>query len=112
MLRPSEARAFPHRNVIMKALGLKEQAELEFFRRRARRGDIYLLCSDGLTDMVEDEDIEEILCYGGPIEEMCTKLVEAAMDAGGHDNITVLLAQYGGAKAGEITADYEAPKPL
>ena len=97
MIRPSEARAFPHRNVIMKALGLKEQAELEFFRRKAVRGDIYLLCSDGLTDMIDDDEIEGILAGGASdLEGACRRLIEAAMDAGGHDNITVLLAEYGG----------------
>jgi protein phosphatase len=96
MIRPEEARYFPHKNVIMKALGLKERAELEFFRRRARPGDVYLLCSDGLTDMVEDEDIEGILAVGGSLEDRCQALQDAAMDAGGHDNITVVLVEYDG----------------
>ncbi|MBM4394118.1 MAG: Stp1/IreP family PP2C-type Ser/Thr phosphatase [Deltaproteobacteria bacterium] len=96
MIRPEDAKNFPHRNVIMKALGLKERAELEFFRRRVRKGDVYLLSSDGLTDMVEDEEIEEILADGGSLEEMCQKLVDAAMESGGHDNITVMLVEYRG----------------
>ena len=95
MIKPEEARNFPHRNVIMKALGLKERAELEFFRRKAVKGDIYLLCSDGLSDMVEDEDLEAILRTDGTLEDRCQWLVDAAMEAGGHDNITVLLAEYG-----------------
>jgi protein phosphatase len=78
----------------MKALGLKERAELEFFRRRAQKDDLYLLCSDGLTDMVEDDEIARILAADGSLEDRCQKLVDAAMEAGGHDNITVLLAEY------------------
>jgi protein phosphatase len=94
MIKPSDARAFPHRNVIMKALGLKERAELEFFRRRAQKDDLYLLCSDGLTDMIDDDEIARILERDGTLEDRCQRLVDAAMEAGGHDNITVLLAEY------------------
>jgi len=94
MITPAEARHFPHRNVIMKALGLKDRAELEFFRRRTKPGDVYLLCSDGLTDMVEDDDIEAILLAEGSNEARAKKLVDAALEAGGHDNITVLLVDY------------------
>lgn len=93
MIKPSEARSFPHRNVIMKALGLKERAEMEFFRRRIVRGDLYVLCSDGLTDMVEDDEIERILTCGDPLQERCDALVDAALDAGGVDNVTVALVE-------------------
>jgi protein phosphatase len=93
MIRPSDARSFPHRNVIMKALGLKERAEMEFFRRRTQRGDLYLLCSDGLTDMIEDDEIERILTGGGTLQERCDSLVEAALDGGGVDNVTVALVE-------------------
>lgn len=94
MIRPADARTFPYRNVIMKALGLREKADVEFFKRRASPCDIYLLCSDGLTDMVEDEDIEHILGSDGTLGERCQRLVDAAMEAGGFDNITALLIEY------------------
>ncbi|MBL6974355.1 MAG: Stp1/IreP family PP2C-type Ser/Thr phosphatase [Deltaproteobacteria bacterium] len=94
MIRPADARSFPYRNVIMKALGLKERADLEFFKRRARPCDIYLLCSDGLTDMVEDHDIRQILKSDGTLEDRCRWLIDAAMDAGGFDNITAALVEY------------------
>jgi len=96
MLRPEDARTFPHRNVIMKALGLKERADVEFFRRRARKDDLYLLCSDGLTDMVEDVVIQGILADGGSLDEMCQRLVDEALERGGHDNVTVALVEYRG----------------
>ncbi len=91
MIRPSEARSFPYRNVIMKAIGLSERAQVDFFRRRVRRGDLYLLCSDGLTDMVDDEAIRGILMGPGSLKERASRLIQAAEDAGGHDNITVVL---------------------
>lgn len=94
MIKPSEARTFPYRNVIMRALGLKERADIEFFRRRAEEGDLYLLCTDGLTDMIEDRLIADIMMSAGSLEERCQRLVDAAMEAGGLDNITVLLAEY------------------
>lgn len=94
MIKPEDAAAFPHKNVIMKALGLKPRAEMEFFRRRAVKGDVYLLCSDGLTDMITDDAIEAILSRGGEIEDLCQDLIGAAMTSGGHDNITALLVGY------------------
>lgn len=93
MIRPSEARSFPYRNVILKAIGLSERASMDFFKRRVRRGDLYLLCSDGLTEMVEDEAISRILVGPGSLEDRGHRLVEAALEAGGHDNITVVLVR-------------------
>lgn len=93
MIHPSEARSFPHRNVIMKALGLRERADIEFFRRRTQPGDLYLLCSDGLNDMLEDEMIQELLNEGGSLDDRSRRLVDAALDAGGVDNVTVTLIE-------------------
>jgi protein phosphatase len=93
MIHPSEARSFPHRNVIMKALGLRERADVEFFRRRVMPGDVYLLCSDGLNDMLEDEVIEAILNQGGSLSQRTHRLIDAALVAGGVDNVTVSLIE-------------------
>jgi protein phosphatase len=93
MLKPSDARTFPHRNVLTKAMGLKEAAEIDWFRRRARHGDVYLLCSDGLTDMLTDREISRILANGGTLEERCRRLVHEAVDAGGIDNVTTVLIE-------------------
>jgi protein phosphatase len=60
---------------------------------RAEEGDIYLLCSDGLTDMMTDERIAAILVTAGTLEEKSRALVDAANDSGGRDNISVILAQ-------------------
>lgn len=91
IIRPSQVKSFPYRNVIMKAIGLSERAAMDFFKRRVREGDLYLLCSDGLTDMIPDEEIRRILLEPGSIEERGRRLVNAALDAGGQDNITVVL---------------------
>jgi len=94
MIEPAEARSFPHRNVIMKALGLKEQAEMDFFRRKVQPGDVYLLCSDGLNDMLEDHLIRGILNETAlDLEQRADRLVERALEAGGVDNVTVLLVR-------------------
>lgn len=93
MIHPSEARSFPHRNVIMKALGLRERADIDFFRRRTQPGDLYLLCSDGLNDMIEDERILQVLEEGDTLEERAQGLVDAALQAGGVDNVTVALVE-------------------
>jgi protein phosphatase len=93
MIHPSEARSFPHRNVIMKALGLREKADIEFFRRRTQPGDIYLLCSDGLNDMLEDDTIRDLLNQGGSLDARSRRLVDAALTAGGVDNVTVTLVE-------------------
>jgi protein phosphatase len=93
MVRPAEAREFPHRNVITKALGLRGRADVEFLRRRVRSGDCYLMCSDGLNDMIDDQRIAEVLSGPGTLGERCEALIDAALDAGGVDNVTVLLAE-------------------
>jgi PPM family protein phosphatase len=108
MLTPEQARRFPHRNVILQALGLAEDFVYDWVQRRTRPGDVYLLCSDGLNDMLTDERIESILtdlvtgCGSDSgddgaerdsniLSEACHALVEAAMEQGGLDNITVML---------------------
>ncbi len=93
MIRPSEARMFPHRNVITKALGLRAHGDAEYLRRRVQAGDCYLMCSDGLNDMIDDGRIADILSGPGTLTERSEGLIQAALDAGGVDNVTVLLVQ-------------------
>ena len=90
-LRPEDLDAFPYKNVIVRALGLQAQVQVDSFYRSARPGDRYLLCSDGLSDLVKNGRIGEILgAHPGP-EAAAEALTEEAMDAGGNDNITVLV---------------------
>lgn len=89
----SEALRSPLRNVITRALGTQVAISADVFELDAEPGDIYLLCSDGLTRELTDIQIESALSVGGPLEETCANLVAAANEAGGHDNITCLLVR-------------------
>ena len=77
----------------MRALGMKDNVLVDIQKRNARVGEIYLLCSDGLSDMVPDSDMEKILASGIPLQEMTKQLVDTANANGGKDNITVILVK-------------------
>ena len=87
-----EARTHPHRNVINKALGIDDHLYPDILSGKAFSGDLFLLCSDGLTDMVEDGNIREILASDQTLPEKAKPLIASALEAGGKDNITVLLS--------------------
>ena len=94
--RPSAAQidAFPHKNVIVRAVGMREEVEVDLARVDVREGDVLLLCCDGLFGMVSDEQMAEILREeGGEILRANQRLVDAANDAGGADNVTSVLVQ-------------------
>jgi len=88
-----EARKHPMRHVILRAVGSKETIELDVLKGRGFKGDLYLLCSDGLTDMIDDAEIVRCLDTSGSLQTMARELVEHAKAAGGRDNITVVLAR-------------------
>ncbi len=85
------ARNHPDKNIITRAIGARDTIEIDFFHEELQRGDIVLMCSDGLTNMLEDEEIGRILKGQGTIEERAEKLIEAANDNGGKDNIAVII---------------------
>ncbi len=85
-----------YRNVITRALGTQAEVEPDIFELEAAPGDIFLLCSDGLSGEVSDEQIESMLAADLPLDEHCVRLVDAANQAGGHDNITCLLVRVEG----------------
>jgi PPM family protein phosphatase len=87
----SEALRSPLRNVITRALGTQSAVTPDLFPLEPEPGDIYLLCSDGLTRELSDSLIETLLRVGAPLDEICTRLVAAANQTGGHDNITCML---------------------
>jgi serine/threonine protein phosphatase PrpC len=89
----AEALRSPLRNVITRALGTQSKVTPDLFDLEVKPGDIFLLCSDGLTRELSDGKIEELLCAGGDLQQMCASLVEAANSAGGGDNITSLLVR-------------------
>lgn len=85
------ARNHPDKNIITRAIGARDTIEIDFFHEELKSGDLVLMCSDGLTNMLEDEEIGRILKSQGTIEERAGKLIEAANDNGGKDNITVII---------------------
>ena len=92
----SEALRSPLKNVITRALGTQSRVTPDVFEREAEPGDLFLLCSDGLTRELSDTQIESVLCSDLTLAVQCSKLVEAAMNAGGNDNITCLLVRVEG----------------
>jgi protein phosphatase len=92
-ITPEEIDRFPHKNVIVRALGMKETVAVDIIRETPQIGDIFALCTDGLTGMVNDDEVARIVESESDLDRCCEKLVEAANAAGGVDNITVALAR-------------------
>jgi protein phosphatase len=88
-----EQRKFPHKNVITRALGMRETVQVDIHAQEIRDGDVYLFCSDGLSGMIEDEAIATVMKGTADLEQAVAQLVEAANQAGGTDNVTVLALQ-------------------
>ena len=89
-----EERNFPHKNVITRALGMREAVEVDIKNHAIEDGDIFLLCSDGLSGMVPDRDLQEtIQTFSNDLERCVAELVDRANRNGGVDNITCLLLQ-------------------
>jgi protein phosphatase len=79
------------KNVITKAIGIGETVNPDIQTLPLNKGDIFLLCTDGLTDCVKDPDIEETLKQTSSIKEAALQLVEKAKNGGGNDNITIVI---------------------
>ena len=83
------------RNIVTRALGIEDEIDLEVHDHEALVGDVFLLCSDGLTDMLDDAAISAHFGAGKPLGETASLLVDAANEAGGRDNVSALLVQVG-----------------
>ncbi len=92
LLTPERARRSPNRHVITRALGIDEKASADFAAHTARKDDTFLLCTDGLTEMVDDREIGRILAASSPRDAART-LVDAANERGGVDNITAVVVR-------------------
>lgn len=92
-MKPSEAEHSPLRNVITRALGTQSSVSADVFPIEVEAGDLFLLCSDGLTRELSDSVLESLLALDLPLDGLCERLVKAANHAGGHDNITCLLVR-------------------
>ena len=89
----AEARNNEHKNIITRAVGPEETVRIDYFKVALEEGDIILMCTDGLTNMLEDEEIRMILESSRDIVEKAEKLVWAANERGGSDNISVILIE-------------------
>lgn len=88
-----DAKVHPDKNIITRAIGAKADVEVDFYEHRLKRGDIILMCTDGLSNMVEDEELFHIVQGGRDIVESGQALIEAAKENGGTDNIGVVLIE-------------------
>jgi protein phosphatase len=92
-LTREEARYHPHRNIIYRSIGSRDDLEVDISTRLVRRGDIILLCSDGLTGMLEDEDIAAIMGHSEDAWHIAKELIVAANARGGEDNVSVIVVK-------------------
>lgn len=88
-----DAKVHPDKNIITRAIGVGAEVAVDFFETKVSEGDIILMCSDGLTNMIEDSDIKKIVLGQRDIVEKAERLVETANQNGGRDNITVVLVE-------------------
>jgi protein phosphatase len=91
LITPEQAAVSPNRNLVTRALGVEASVELEVNEFRVEPGDVYLMCSDGLTDMVSDTTIATEFSRSEDLETLALNLITIANAAGGRDNISVLL---------------------
>jgi len=90
------------KNIITRAVGIEKRVKPDYFDEELEDGDYILMCSDGLSNMVEDRQMKEIICGSGSVEEKVDRLIRTANENGGIDNIGVILAEY--RKGGEVYA--------
>jgi protein phosphatase len=109
-LTEEEAETFEHNNIILQALGTSDTVQVDLTFVDLRNGDVLLLCSDGLSGMVRFDEIRETLRTIPEPLEACKTLTERANQAGGHDNITVIVVQFDGERLKPLTAETEPLK--
>jgi serine/threonine protein phosphatase PrpC len=92
-LSAEEVAAFPHKNVIVRALGMKPSVQVDVIVDQPRLGDVYVLCSDGLSSMVPDPDISTVVNEEVDLDRLCDRLIGLANGNGGLDNVTVVAVR-------------------
>jgi protein phosphatase len=115
-LTEDEAEAFEHSNIILQALGTTEQVSVDLTFLELRRADRLLMCSDGLSGLVHGDVIREVMMEYKELEACSERLIELAKAGGGHDNVTVILAEFDGegladAQAGDLVGYQQYPLP-
>jgi PPM family protein phosphatase len=105
MISKAEARVSQNKNLVTRAVGIDADVETEIHVHDVKKGDIYLLCSDGLNDMVEDGDIAEaVMTLKMNLPLLAKQLIQMANDNGGRDNVSVILIK--------VKGDYSAPRGI
>lgn len=95
ILTPETAKTHPERHVLTRALGVSSTVTPTIAGCAMQEDDLVILCSDGLTKMLEDQDIQRVLCNDDPSpSSACDRLIAAALDRGGEDNVTVVVVAY------------------
>jgi PPM family protein phosphatase len=105
VLSPDEAATSPYRNIILQAMGTKPDVTVAMSRLELRRGDRFLLCSDGLSEKVAESEMLEIVEKCATHSTACTRLVELANNRGGDDNITAIVADVSGEELPKATRE-------
>lgn len=116
-LTEDEAEAFEHSNIILQALGTTEQVSVDLTFLELRRGDRLMMCSDGLSGLVHNDVIREVMGEYTDPAACCERLIDLAKAGGGHDNVTVILCDFGGeglalAQPGDLAGYQQYPLPL
>jgi len=88
-----EASNHPKKNIITRAIGCAEEIQIDIYECEIMDNDIFIICTDGLTNMLSDDEIKNIIQSNSDLEEACNQLVKTANDNGGEDNITVILSK-------------------
>ena len=101
-IEPDQAASVPH-NVIMQALGTSPTVSAAMCVTELRKNDLLILCSDGLSNKLTDDEIREIASQSGSLSEACQRMIELANDRGGEDNITVVIAKFDGERLHSAT---------
>jgi len=96
IITPEEAAYSSNKNLVTRAVGVEDTVMLETHLHEALPGDVYLMCSDGLSDMLDDDNIAQVLRSNNTLPETAAALIAAANDMGGKDNIAVILARMEG----------------
>lgn len=96
LITPEQAAVSLNKNLVTRALGVEDTVLLDVAEHSVQAGDLYLLCSDGLSDMVEDTELGRLLLVRNRLDQKARSLIDAANAHGGRDNISVLLAKAGG----------------
>jgi protein phosphatase len=95
LLTQEQAQTNPLRRILIRALGAREEVEIDIHEHELRDGDVLLLCSDGLTGMVPESEITDILTHDHDAQSAADRLVASANEHGGEDNVTVILVRIG-----------------